>query len=135
MGIKELFGGESFSLIGSVVKVKLGVGVVGRISNIILASIIGLTVLGALLGYLVSGAYLILPIILIAFIAIWSTKKLLAYGEKNPLNALLEGSELSKVMQAQLASKEMAAPPIENSIANPRSEHVALSHKNEGEDE
>jgi len=107
---------------GAMRGVRLGPGVLGTVTPL---NMVGLIVLLGVV-YLLSGQPLLavgLVVLIVAYL-IYSSERAYRYAEKNPLPALLGGTELVQLYRDQMAAKNKSIvispdePPIAGSSAN-----------------
>lgn len=109
--------------IESFFNIRFGAGVVGKTSNVALAMILGLTILGSVAQNVWMLALCALGIIGYSVLYL---QKILSFAEQFPDAAVMEGLELSQFKQAELAAKGMPKPLDLQSIENPKMHDLAL---------
>lgn len=105
----------------SVDQVKLGRGVVGKVTYVAMAAV---AVLGLIAWRLTDESYLILVAGSTILIFIVYSIGILLFARSNPGAALLEGAELLRWKKYDLASKNHPAPRENRTIADPRAQHL-----------
>ena len=92
-------------------KIRFGPGVVGKATVGLVATFVVLAVVAWSLASV--AGLLVLPLLFIAILAVgtfaWFFRRVMAYAEKNPAQALLEGIELVRWQETALAAKGLPA--------------------------
>jgi hypothetical protein len=117
-------------------KIKFGIGVVGKMTTGLIAVLSVLAVLGAL--GLICGQFLLSYICLAAiiFFFLFNHVSVMWFSSKHPAVAILEGAELVRYHQVEMAAKGLSLPTTQPNVEPPlieaveaNDENVQLEHK------